>query len=154
MQYTMEPWTKNPGGDETSTNSEGSQNLCAMVWIPKLLTFSVETISNTPGFRRLVSHRGALRCARASDLRFLRRGPNNTAATLSAATEDAAFFARNESSVQFGVAAGNGERPSRELSPTRSSGSSTAVFGVMCSSPTEKFGDNFQDGGHDNPHDQ
>src|SRR5258708_18478453 len=145
----MEPWTKNPGGDETSTNSEGSQNLCAMLWIPKLLTFSVETISNTPGFRRLVSHRGALRCARVCDLRFLRRGPNNTAATLSAATEDAAFFARNESSVQFGVAAGNGERPSRELSPTRSSGSSSAIFCVMCSSPSEKSGKRyFQGEGH------
>jgi len=50
LQYTTEPWTQNPGGDETSTNSAGSQNSCVTIWMPNLLTFSVGTISKTPGF--------------------------------------------------------------------------------------------------------
>src|SRR5882724_10674962 len=49
--------------------------------MPNLLTSSVGTTSKTPGFRRLVNHKGVLRGARASDLPTLRRAPNNSSAT-------------------------------------------------------------------------
>src|SRR5437667_8400765 len=68
LQYTTEPWTQNPGGDETSTSSAGFQNSRVTIWMPFLLIFSVGTTSKTPGLRRLVNHRSVFRWARGSDL--------------------------------------------------------------------------------------
>src|SRR5713101_4705724 len=66
-----EPCWQSPGGEETSTTSPGSQNLCVTIWTPSLLTFSVGTISKTPGLWRLVIHRSSFRVARGSDLGIL-----------------------------------------------------------------------------------
>jgi hypothetical protein len=81
LQYATDPWAQNPGGHETSTSSAGSQNSRVTIWMPNLLTFSVGTTSKTPGFLRLVTHKGALRRARASDLPILRGVSNNSPAT-------------------------------------------------------------------------
>src|SRR5207247_10570940 len=72
LQYTTEPWTQNPGGDESSTISAGSQNSCVTIFMPDLLTFSTGTTSKTPGLFRLVNPRYELSQSGAQTLAMLR----------------------------------------------------------------------------------
>jgi len=77
------------------------QSFCVTILIPCLLTFFTGASSRTPGFRRLVSHRGALKWVRASDLRFLHSSAraNKTAAMGIDSFRNAVFSARSESKI-------------------------------------------------------
>src|SRR5260370_22875003 len=132
---------QNPGGDETSTLSAGSQEVRVTIRMPALLTFSVGTTSKTPGLWRLVSHKGALKWERGSDLGLLALVPNNKAALGSTVSETAAFSAssesnaRGESKLQLTAAGRKLERP-----PAAFPRISGAAFWLLCSSLSEESG--------------